>query len=414
MRRVLGILVGLVVTVAAIAVGVEVGYRLYLYLRHPDYFTVAGVDAAEFGVLNQSFWQYDPDYGYGYVPARTVDVTSLKAGAVSKCSQMLVANNQGNSGPPVPDFGEADVKIVVFGDSFTSAPVAGPAWTQLLGEKLEHALGRTVRVLNLGRDGYGVPQMLTLANGKLKDVKPALIIFAFHGTALNRGRSWRTAAGTGDDMRLYTSTDPSPNPNPDEAADTMIVMPSASYSWCEAQLRKPPEQQRIDPLLQKLLTKHREITAKNRAPVADLFDWKTSYVYGMLRYRSPFRAQWGRLIPAANPVLGYDDYRDDAKVMADLAGIMKAGVPFLFVHLALGKSISEGREFDLDSRGRQLLDNLQSITGTKVYKTTDFVHPSREDALRMCATAYDCHPSDFGMEVYAEAIANMVLKSGFR
>src|SRR5882724_5839297 len=183
MRRALGIL-RLVVTAAAIALCVEAGYRVYLYVKHPNYFRAADVAAADFWVQTQSFWRYDPDYGYGYVPSLTVDVTTLKAGAVTQCSQMTVANSRGNSGPPVPDFDEADVKIAVFGDSFTSAPVAGPAWTQLLGEKLERALGRTVRVLNLGRDGYGLPQMLALANGKLKDVKPSLIIFAFHGTAL--------------------------------------------------------------------------------------------------------------------------------------------------------------------------------------------------------------------------------------
>jgi hypothetical protein len=413
MRRVLGIL-RLAVTVAAIAIGVEAGYRVYLYVKHPNYFRAADAAAADFWVQSRSFWQYDREYGYGYVPSLTVDVTTLKAGAVIKCTQMTVANSQGNSGPPVPDFDEADVKIAVFGDSFTSAPVAGPAWTQLLGEKLERALGRTVRVLNLGRDGYGLPQMLALANGKLKDVKPSLIIFAFHGTALNRGRSWRTIAGTGDDVRLYTSTDSSPSPNPDDAADTAIVVPSASYGWCEDHLKKPPDEQKTDPMLSKMLAKHRDIAAKNRPPVADVLDWKTSYVYGMLRYRSPFRAQWGRLMPAANPVLGYDDYREDPRFMADLAGVMQSGVPLLFVHLALGSSISEGREFDLDRRGRKLLDNLQSITGAAVRKTSDFIHPSREEALKMCASAHDCHPGDFGMEMYAQAIAAMVLSSDFR
>jgi hypothetical protein len=413
LRRVLNIL-RLVVTVTAIAIGIELGYRGYLYFKHPNYFTAASVDAADFSVLNKSFWQYDRDHGYGYVPSLTADVTTLKAGAVIKCTQMTVANSQGNSGPPVPDFDQADVKIVVFGDSFTSAPVAGPAWTQLLGQKLERALGKTVRVLNLGRDGYGMPQMMALANAKANEIKPALIIFAFHGTALNRGRSWRTVAGTGDDMRLYTSTDSSSQPNPDDAAETIILFPSASYSWCEDHLSKPPEEQRSDPVLQKLLSKHLMIAAKNRPPVADLFDWKTSYVYGMIRYRSPFRAQWGKLLPAANPVLGYDNYRDDPRFMADLQGVMTFGAPVLFVHLALGQSISEGREFDLDRRGGKLLDELQDIIGAKVHKTTDLIHPSREDALKMCATAYDCHPSDFGMEMYAQAIATMVLKNGFR
>src|SRR5258708_30979437 len=96
MRRLLSIL-RFAITAAAIAVGIEGGYRLYLYFRHPDYFTATDIDAADFYVLSKSFWLYDPDYGYGYVPALKVDVTSLKAGTVTKCAEMTFANQQENS-----------------------------------------------------------------------------------------------------------------------------------------------------------------------------------------------------------------------------------------------------------------------------------------------------------------------------
>jgi hypothetical protein len=413
MRRLTGLL-RLAVTAVAIAVSVEAGYRIYLYLKHPNYFTTTAIDDAEFSILSDSIWRYDADYGWRYVPALKVDVTNLKEGRVVSCGDMAVVNEQGNSGPPVPDFDEADVKIAVLGDSFTSAPVAGPAWTKMLGEKLERTLGKTVRVLNLGRDGYGIPQMIALANGKLKDVRPALIIFAFHGTALDRGRAWRALVGEGDDVRLYTSTENSPTPNPENAADGSIIMPSATRPWCEAQLRKPPGEQSTDPVLQKLMSKHHDIALKNGAPYADPFDWRTSYVYGAVRYRSPFRAQWRKMMPSTNPVLPYEDYRDDPRLMADMADIKTSGVPYLFVHLALGKSISEGREFDLDTRSRRLLGSLRDIAGFEIQRTSDFVSLSREDALKMCRAPFDCHPSEFGMEVYADAVSKMVLKRGLR
>jgi hypothetical protein len=405
----------LLVTVVAMAVGVEGGYRLFLLFKYPEHFkSNTAIDTAEFSIWSASPWRYDPAYGYGYVPALKVDNVQLAGSIVTGCGQFSVANEKGNLGPPVPDFDEADFRVVVFGDSFAGAYATGPAWTKMLGERLEGALGRTVRVLNMARDGYGMPQIITLANGKLKELRPSLIVFAFNGPSLERARYWRTTVGTGDDMRLYASVENSPNPDPETAADAAIAMASPTRGWCEEQVKKSPDEQRRDPILQKILIKHREIALKNGIPQANLFDLRASYVYDMVRYRNGFRSQWRAVLPSTNPQVTYDDYRDDPKFMADLAGVMKSGVPYVFAHIALGKTISEGREFDLDNRGRKLMDSLRSITGAEIYKTTDFVSLSRDDALKMCSTPSDCHPSEFGHNVYAEVVSKMVLKSGIR
>jgi hypothetical protein len=137
-------------------------------------------------------------------------------------------------------------------------------------------------------------------------------------------------------------------------------------------------------------------------------------VYNLVRYRNAFRSQFRTKLPSTNPTVAYDDYHDDPRFMSDINGVMSSGVPFMFVHLALGKSISEGREFDLDNRGRKLMASLRDIAGAEIYKTTDFVSLSREDALKMCFSDYNCHPSEFGMEIYAQAVSKMVLKNGVR
>jgi hypothetical protein len=404
----------MIVTVVAIAIGVEGGYRLHLYFKHPNYFKTTDIDTAEFSVADVSQWNYDPAYGYSYIPSLKIQFASFKAGVVVGCGQAQSANEQGNFGPPVFDYDSADIKIAIFGDSFLGAQVTGPSWAKMLGEKLESKLHKTVRVMNMGRDGYGLPQMVALANGKLKDLRPALIVFSVQDVSFGRGRSWRTTIGSGDDVRVYTSVENAPYPNPEEAADATIVVPSVSRIWCENQLQKSVDEQKSDPLLQKIVVKHREIAIRNGSPNADLFDFKTSYVYGLLRYRSPFRSQWRKMMPSVNPEVTYEDYRDDPKFMADIAGVMNSGVPYVFAHLALGTSISEGRESDLDIRSRKLMESLRSVTGAEIYKTTDFISLSREDALRMCLSPTDCHPSEFGHGVYADAVAKMILRSGFR
>jgi hypothetical protein len=401
-------------TVLAMALSVEVAYRLYLLVKYPANFRTVDTTAAPFSIWNRTVWRYSRDYGYEYFPARKVDSTAIEGGLVTVCAEFTVANEQGNFGPPVFDYDEADVRVAIFGDSFTGPLPTGTAWTKILGENLERELGKTVRVMNMGRDGYGMPQMIALANGKLKDLRPSVIVFAFNGPALERARYWRTTVGTGDDVRLYSSIEDSSNPDPGNAADTSIVMASATRQWCEEQIKKSPDEQRGDPILQKILIKHREIAIKNGTPQANLFDLKASYAYDMIRYRNGFYSQWRTPLPSTNPLVTYEDYRDDPIFMAHIGGVIKSGIPYIFAHLALGKTLSEGREFDLSARSRNLMESLRRITGAEIYRTSEFVSLSREDALRLCYSTADCHPSEYGHKVYANVVTKMLLKSGFR
>jgi hypothetical protein len=180
----------LVITAVLIAAGAEGGYRLSLFLKHPNNFRAPETATAAFSIWNTPPWQYDPDYGYGYVPSLKVDNTHITGGLVTGCGEFGLANEQGNLGPPVLDFDDADVRIVVFGDSFAGAYVTGPAWTKILGERLERELGKTVRVLNMARDGYGMPQIVALASGKLKELRVSAPAMMFDCTP--RWKSHRT------------------------------------------------------------------------------------------------------------------------------------------------------------------------------------------------------------------------------
>src|SRR5215467_14212120 len=95
-------------TFIAIAISIEVGYRIYLYLKHPDYFTTTEIDMAEFGVMSASEREYDARYGYRYIPSLRFASTTVKGGKVIACAESESANEQGNFGPPVPDFDGAE------------------------------------------------------------------------------------------------------------------------------------------------------------------------------------------------------------------------------------------------------------------------------------------------------------------
>jgi hypothetical protein len=83
----LPVVLRMIMTVVAIAIGVEGGYRLYLYFKHPNYFKTTDIDTAEFSVADVSQWNYDPAYGYSYIPSLKVQFASFKGGVVVGCGQ---------------------------------------------------------------------------------------------------------------------------------------------------------------------------------------------------------------------------------------------------------------------------------------------------------------------------------------
>ena len=88
------------------------------------------------------------------------------------------------------EYDRADLKILVFGNSFAGA------WPDLLQYRLEQKTGLRVRVLNFARDGIGVMQMIDAAAHHVPQFKPDIFLVAVTTTSVVTPRH-----GVGDETR---------------------------------------------------------------------------------------------------------------------------------------------------------------------------------------------------------------------
>jgi hypothetical protein len=288
--------------------------------------------------------------------------------------------------------------------------VENDTWPNFLSLKLNQLNGKNdIRVRSLARDGYGVLQMFDLAAVKIRELKPTLVIFAFNSTAIARGRAWRVKVGEGNEARMVATTENSPNPHFENTTDIETLMPAANQKWCKAMLAKSQEEQRKDQLLNKAINKTLHIRLENGALLkANIWDFSSSYIYNRLVHHDPFFSQWKRKVSAANPVVTFDNFRNDPQFLAALATVKASGVPFILVHLPMGISIRDHQEFYLDEQGQTLKQSLEEVTGHKVISMRPFLALHDDEGMKLCRAPDNCHPSRFGMQAYAQAIAKII------
>jgi hypothetical protein len=253
--------------------------------------------------------------------------------------------------------------------------------------------------------------MFDLAAAKIAEWKPDLAVFAFITDDLTRARFWRTVVGAGDDMRVLTVLQPRRHADPQTSADAYLLMPSATYEWCERLART----RATDPVLERIIRKHRVLLEHNNPTRglarANVLTLRHSFLYNRVVSGDAFAFLWERILPT-NPRVSYRSYAEDPGFLRSLDRINTTGVPWVLFHLAFYPEIKGGTEYLLRPPERALLDSLEAVTGKKALRTTDYVRMPVAQAQRMNATPDDTHPSLWGMEFYARAVAEALVRNG--
>ena len=381
----------------------EVVYRVYLYWNASGRFVRRAPETV--GVYSRPFWVFDERFGYTYPKGERIHVASISKGRVTGCSYWSDFNEQGNIGRTVGHYGSASLKILVFGDSFTATVHNGMTWPSLLQERLMQRLGRTVHVVNFGRDGYGLLQMFDLAAAKIPEWKPDLAVIAFITNDLQRVRFWRTVTKVDGLWRYLVSPDPTANPDSLKSYDTGLYHPDATPEWCQS-MKNTGRRDRVLGQVEHVFQQGVNV-GERRA--ADLLALRHSYLAARLRHGDPFRGLPGVF---TFPVIQYASYSEDRRFMESLRAVEATGVPYILAHLAFYPELKESREYITTYQEATLLKSLAGVTGKPILETRKFVGPQPEDLQDLIQSPDNYHPSPRGLLFYADVVAHMLVGTG--
>lgn len=402
--RVAGPIALIVVSCLIGALLAEIAFRVYLVHRYPDRFNPHHDN--HIGAYNVSHWEFDEQFGYVYPPGRIIDQLGVVDGRIHVCERFSVINEFGNIGPIAGDWSTAALRIAVFGDSFSAIQEKGLTWPNFFQKTLAERLKRPVAVMNFGRDGYGMLQMFDLAAAKVAEWKPDIVIVAFITDDLTRARFWRTVVGEGDSQRVLTTIDPVPNPREDRSVDTYLLMASANYEWCKTMAGTG----RVDAILSRLIEKRRLLQQKARGSVPSAWDLRRSYLFDRLWHPNRFWQVGTQLRPSGNPRHAYSSYAEDARFKENLSQLRALGSRLVLYHLAFYPEIRANKEYLQSPREEALLESLESITEVKILRTLDYVSRPVDRPERIYVSPDDFHPSLWGMEFYANAVAEALFR----
>lgn len=369
-------------------VSVELVYRVYLSVG-------VSQKTDDYLVFDDWITEYNREFGYSYVANRSFIRVYVKNGYPVTCNEIII-NELGNTDKIKGVYEEADLKILVFGDSFTANTYhKGPTWPDLLEDKLEARLSKKVNVVNFGRDAYGVLQMFDLASVKVEQFKPDLVVVAFITDDLFRARIWNTVKYINGEKRVFTLIGPSEKVDPKTSPEVAMLNPLVTKEWCESMLASPKED---DPLLEKLSDQFRRLK-KEKGPV-DFTSFSTSFLFNKIVHGNPFHnlTKLSRI-----PLHTLHSFDMDSRFVENVASLNQSNIPYYLVHLPRYEEL-EAKRYILNDKQEALLQSLQELTGQEIISLMEHYDMNSIDNLEnLFAFPYDSHPSLQGLEFYAEA-----------
>lgn len=349
-----------------------------------------------FIAYKDSLYEYDPTFGYAYVAGASTPIVQVADGKVVG-SWRAVTNALGNIGDPAISsrWDESEFRVLVVGDSFTANPnYGGVSWPDHFFAASRGLTGRDIAVLNRGRDGYGVLQMLTMAAAEGRSRRCNMIILAFISNDLKRARFWRRTYRDSRDTRILVAGNPQLDPA--TRVDAFLV-------------NRDVKQLRINDDASFLVQQHRRLLSFiRRLRMAALRDpW-----HSFLVNRIVFGDAYGRVRWPCSPMHEYSDFHSDRIFASDADALNALGVPIALVHIPVRKEIVT-RRYQLDPCERSLLASLRAALPRATFiELLEFIAPPGQGISKAFMLPYDNHPSHLGARMYGEAIARALIARG--
>jgi len=391
-------------SILLILIFAEVAYRYKLYSSRNT-----RESRPWFYVSSDSIYQYDREFGYSYIPNSRAASVFLAEGYPVSCTAGTV-NAVGNRGRLAQFDERAELKILVFGDSFAALAHNGVTWPDLLQDELQQKLSRKVNVISVGRDGYGILQIFDLAAAMTKTLKPDLILITFITDDLARARFWMFAKSINDEDRLFTATDPSEQSSldPRMSVDTLLLNSQVTKEWCEAML---VTHQSADPLLHEIKTQWERLQ-KDYTRQVNFLSPTTSFLLNRIMHRDP---SWSFSALRTRPRLRLDDtsFAMDEKLRENVKTLDQLKIPYYLIHLPVNQEL-KAKKYILSGQESSLLESLKQITDKQVINLVGIDTGVGEDTEQLFLSLYDPHPSPRGNAFYARAVADALVERGIK
>jgi hypothetical protein len=415
----------LLVAVSALSlVAAEGAYRLYLSHRLTAQYEARAKDDP-----NPSFafygypppWHFDRALGFSYTDGSILG-GAINGGAFAGCNPRSVQGNKyGNASELRSDYPNADVKVLLFGSSFT---MGDPGWrgdtpTNQLEVLLSKRLGKRVSILNYSRDSTGILSMLDIARERIGVDKPDLLLFTFNSTAVGYQRHWRIVKEVRPGFfRMYQSLDPTEEPE----KNRRIVVPMAISSrvtpqWCEgmqgAVAAGNLERLRTDALVRDLIGEYNAMVRERDVPAyaIDLTTLSASFIYNRIVHGNVFH---GMKAFEDKPIYGpleLGSFAEDPRFVEEMAYVRASGIPFKLIHVPMLNEMESGKPYEFwDPRGATLLESFETAAGQRSVDLRDYYAPElKANPRAYIASEQDWHPNEPGIREMAEALARLLM-----
>jgi hypothetical protein len=379
---------------------VEVGYRAYLLRKDArmQLWPQSLSALPPIGVYSRSMWRFDEAEGFKYV-TEPIFITHVANGRIAACQIAPPINKDGSPGLSEGSYEDAEVKLAVFGDSFSLfADANNMNWVNYFQRLLQQQLGRSVYVLNRARDGTGLLQMFDIAAHQVPIRKPDLAIIAFATNNMFAPRIWRVEKIIDGELRVITTFEPSENPDLSNSYETFILHPEAKGQWCEEHKNGGE----LDRIGREIIDKYLRFRPQRYFALTP----RQSFFWNRLIYADPFYAgrNWGTIISA-------DSMSEDARLTAAIKTLRDSGIPYILVHLPFYPEVKSGEEYSVPLAA-QIAREIGRLTDRPVHGLLDYIPHPVLDPERMNHSPENLHPSTWGMQMYADAVAKVVLKNG--
>jgi hypothetical protein len=343
--------------------------------------------------------EYDEKYGFRPKPNTAFWMSSIRDGQVVWGSVISVSNADGLAGKStINEYNHAELKVLVFGDSYSQWNQQGVTWPDILEQNLLKSQQKRVAVLDYARAGYGVLQMLDLAADKIEEHRPDLVIIATIGNDFTRGRWWAREVTTEGITRWMLSSRKDDFLDYRFAVDEYLVCPEATREWCEKQVLHGNS----DPVLEKANSQfgRLKIEVESQRKSVPWISWG-SFLYKRIVTGSPLEETADGL-----PRLSINDFREDEKTRENVKRIRAGGAPVLLVYLPKMPELRKRRRA-VNYQSEQLMASLEQMLLSPFH----LIQQEYAGAIpaKIDLRPYDGHPNREGLQFYADAITPLAL-----